>query len=53
MDKEEQYAWIVIMNVDNLEWLTSFLTTELHKKSTRRLAWLRLMGLIETWDMIE
>ncbi len=53
MNKEEEYAWIVMMNVDNSEWLISFLTTGLHKKNTRRLAWLRLLGLMETWDITE
>lgn len=53
MNKEEEYAWIVMIDVHSSKWLASFLTTELHKKDIKRLAWLRLMGLIETWDITE
>jgi len=50
MTKDYEYRWMARVNAVNLEWLESFLTGP-HNECSKRLAWLRLMGLIETWDI--
>lgn len=49
--KDFEYTRIVRANVENSAWLESFLIQSNYCENTKRLAWLRLMGLIETWDM--
>lgn len=51
--KDCEYKWIARISVENLSWLKSFLTQPTSNKNVKRLAWLRLVGLIETWDISE
>ena len=52
MNKEEEYRWIATLSAANARWLAFFLEREREwSKSKKRLAWLRIMGLIETWDI--
>lgn len=51
--KDFEYRWIVRVNIENSGWLKSFLAKPTSDKNVKRLAWLRLVGLIETWDISE
>ncbi|KKM65155.1 hypothetical protein LCGC14_1494270 [marine sediment metagenome] len=52
MDNEETYREIVRTTSKHLEHHTNYLKYSPGEKYKRRLIWLRLLGLIETWDMI-
>ncbi|KKM65154.1 hypothetical protein LCGC14_1494260 [marine sediment metagenome] len=52
MDKEETYRELVAMTSD-LQW--HFFDYVKHRdisEHAKKLSWLRLMGLMETWDII-
>ena len=51
MTKDDEYRWMVRINIEDSEWLKSFLAQSTNGKNTKRLAWLRIVGLIETWDI--
>ncbi|KKK84143.1 hypothetical protein LCGC14_2786320 [marine sediment metagenome] len=51
--KDLEYKWIARINVENLKWLKSLSTKSMNSENTKRLVWLRLVGLIETWDVSE
>ena len=51
MTKDDEYRWMARINVENSEWLKSFLVQSTNSEDTKRLAWLRIVGLIETWNI--
>lgn len=50
MTNEERYRELVVEAIDRQKYFLSLMPK--CDKGVRRLIWLRLMGLMETWDMI-
>ena len=50
MTKDSEYRWIAETNTLNREWLKSFLERP-NDSNLKHLAWLRCIGLVETWDL--
>ena len=51
IDNEETYRELVRTTSEYREYFASYLKHSPAEKYKRRLIWLRLLGLIETWDM--
>jgi len=48
---EEEYKYLVNLIVDHREYYTSLMKSD--SNHLKHLTWLHLLGLLETWNMIE